>query len=132
MFDGFSDLGRLVGLGNRQSQSAQRERFGRSRLRGSHFRQKLLVVHPETVNVQPLSDEITLRQMNWREAEPRIADKVRFWSEHARDCRSRRSEEHTSELQSPVHLVCRLLLEKKKKRQKIQTNKYTKRTENYT
>src|SRR5690348_17876650 len=27
-----------------------------------------------------------------------------------------RSEEHTSELQSPVHLVCRLLLEKKKNR----------------
>src|SRR5258708_21496744 len=29
--------------------------------------------------------------------------------------RSARSEEHTSELQSPDHLVCRLLLEKKKK-----------------
>src|SRR5438876_1391484 len=29
-----------------------------------------------------------------------------------------RSEEHTSELQSPVHLVCRLLLEKKKKLRK--------------
>src|SRR5258708_31528075 len=29
---------------------------------------------------------------------------------------SRRSEEHTSELQSPDHLVCRLLLEKKKKK----------------
>src|SRR2546429_7303915 len=29
---------------------------------------------------------------------------------------SRRSEEHTSELQSRLHLVCRLLLEKKKKR----------------
>src|SRR2546426_9371827 len=28
----------------------------------------------------------------------------------------RRSEEHTSELQSPCNLVCRLLLEKKKKR----------------
>src|SRR2546429_5862730 len=28
--------------------------------------------------------------------------------------RSRRSEEHTSELQSRLHLVCRLLLEKKK------------------
>src|SRR5437879_10421805 len=27
----------------------------------------------------------------------------------------RRSEEHTSELQSPMYLVCRLLLEKKKK-----------------
>src|SRR5438552_18960488 len=32
-----------------------------------------------------------------------------------------RSEEHTSELQSPDHLVCRLLLEKKKKKKK----KYT-------
>src|SRR5258708_8263162 len=29
-----------------------------------------------------------------------------------------RSEEHTSELQSPDHLVCRLLLEKKKTRQR--------------
>src|SRR5258708_27495970 len=29
---------------------------------------------------------------------------------------SSRSEEHTSELQSPDHLVCRLLLEKKKKK----------------
>src|SRR5439155_3998521 len=31
-----------------------------------------------------------------------------------------RSEEHTSELQSRGHLVCRLLLEKKKKKQKNQ------------
>src|SRR5947208_8211084 len=30
-------------------------------------------------------------------------------------CGFSRSEEHTSELQSPDHLVCRLLLEKKKK-----------------
>src|SRR5437762_8535477 len=30
--------------------------------------------------------------------------------------RSLRSEEHTSELQSPMYLVCRLLLEKKKKK----------------
>src|SRR5258708_26661489 len=30
-------------------------------------------------------------------------------------CRPNRSEEHTSELQSPDHLVCRLLLEKKNK-----------------
>src|SRR5690348_17516951 len=33
-----------------------------------------------------------------------------------------RSEEHTSELQSPVHLVCRLLLEKKKKKIKKKNN----------
>src|SRR5690348_17935991 len=41
-----------------------------------------------------------------------------------------RSEEHTSELQSPVHLVCRLLLEKKNKKrchrrlEKDHTDKY--------
>src|SRR5258708_23878207 len=33
---------------------------------------------------------------------------------HRRPAGNRRSEEHTSELQSPDHLVCRLLLEKKK------------------
>src|SRR5258708_31119112 len=35
---------------------------------------------------------------------------VRLWKRYMQD----RSEEHTSELQSPDHLVCRLLLEKKK------------------
>src|SRR3989449_6829454 len=33
-----------------------------------------------------------------------------------------RSEEHTSELQSRLHLVCRLLLEKKKKTQRESTS----------
>src|SRR5437879_7311987 len=32
-----------------------------------------------------------------------------------------RSEEHTSELQSPMYLVCRLLLEKKKKASRMMT-----------
>src|SRR2546426_11576631 len=35
----------------------------------------------------------------------------------------KRSEEHTSELQSPCNLVCRLLLEKKKKTQQTQNHK---------
>src|SRR5437879_10978230 len=39
-----------------------------------------------------------------------------------------RSEEHTSELQSPMYLVCRLLLEKKKK--KKNNNKYNKKPMN--
>src|SRR2546425_7279444 len=37
------------------------------------------------------------------------------------DARDPRSEEHTSELQSLAYLVCRLLLEKKKKKQKDRT-----------
>src|SRR5689334_23645938 len=46
---------------------------------------------------------------------PQLADRAgRQWR--------RRSEEHTSELQSQFHLVCRLLLEKKKKK-KTKNNK---------
>src|SRR5689334_24119769 len=42
----------------------------------------------------------------------------------------RRSEEHTSELQSQFHLVCRLLLEKKKKiKQRLETNNQIDHTE---
>src|SRR2546422_4509262 len=38
---------------------------------------------------------------------------------HGGGDRRGRSEEHTSELQSRLHLVCRLLLEKKKKQKKV-------------
>src|SRR5437762_9882691 len=39
---------------------------------------------------------------------------------------AKRSEEHTSELQSPMYLVCRLLLEKKKKKTETKTLHNTK------
>src|SRR5258708_22821239 len=45
---------------------------------------------------------------------PRSASAVSRCSSVLSLRRSPRSEEHTSELQSPDHLVCRLLLEKKK------------------
>src|SRR5688500_19678678 len=48
----------------------------------------------------------------WREPGPK------WWSSRAQRSAASaapRSEEHTSELQSPCNLVCRLLLEKKKK-----------------
>src|SRR3989449_5723240 len=43
----------------------------------------------------------------------------------ADDTASDRSEEHTSELQSRLHLVCRLLLEKKKKKTERHRAAYT-------
>src|SRR2546426_7413711 len=43
----------------------------------------------------------------------------------------RRSEEHTSELQSPCNLVCRLLLEKKKKQHKTPVRAHDTRTTQY-
>src|SRR2546422_5364303 len=52
----------------------------------------------EMILAHPAGDE-------WREREPEQEVQVR----------PHRSEEHTSELQSRLHLVCRLLLEKKKK-----------------
>src|SRR6266487_1971423 len=51
-----------------------------------------------------LADAIALRNHVLRRLEAAVAA--------PNDAHRRRSEEHTSELQSPVHLVCRLLLEK--------------------
>src|SRR2546422_7896800 len=48
---------------------------------------------------------------------PRLRCPITGWNSSAGSS-ARRSEEHTSELQSRLHLVCRLLLEKKKKHNK--------------
>src|SRR5437764_4092363 len=53
---------------------------------------------------------------------PGLTGKKRRFAKHS----ARRSEEHTSELQSPMYLVCRLLLEKKKKKCTTM-NKHTKK-----
>src|SRR4051794_41613601 len=53
------------------------------------------------------------RRRRGRTAAPPAAARARPEARPGRRRRPR-SEEHTSELQSPVHLVCRLLLEKKK------------------
>src|SRR5437879_7334663 len=45
---------------------------------------------------------------------PLLVQKVSFFSSSSGASNETRSEEHTSELQSPMYLVCRLLLEKKK------------------
>src|SRR3989441_4889372 len=52
------------------------------------------------------------------------SDEVRLWSQAEKEeeaLAKKRSEEHTSELQSLAYLVCRLLLEKKKKENKHTT-----------
>src|SRR5207244_13279031 len=58
---------------------------------------------PETIVLQP---KVIVRQSTQRRTRKIAAARERI--------RASRSEEHTSELQSPDHLVCRLLLEKKK------------------
>src|SRR2546425_1306419 len=51
--------------------------------------------------------------------------RARFSWRGTRACDARRSEEHTSELQSLAYLVCRLLLEKKKKKYNDQSAEST-------
>src|SRR5690348_18023614 len=71
----------------------------------------------------------TRRRSRRRWIPPRTRSPDRSGRRSTRSCaarsrrRWRRSEEHTSELQSPVHLVCRLLLEKKKKYVREETNR---------
>src|SRR5256885_12928160 len=60
-------------------------------------------------NLQPLNRDARMSQPD-RSAPLKSHPSKSF--QHIRD--SDRSEEHTSELQSPCNLVCRLLLEKKK------------------
>src|SRR4051794_41479755 len=50
---------------------------------------------------------------------PRRRRSSSTWAKPSATARRTRSEEHTFELQSPVHLVCRLLLEKKKQNANI-------------
>src|SRR5438309_6943977 len=69
----------------------------------------------------------TLFRSRWS---PRACAGPRSGGARARRCRATsRSEEHTSELQSQFHLVCRLLLEKKKKLFESDTPRKTLTTE---
>src|SRR5690348_18177763 len=72
----------------------------------------------ETVSIaERIEQRDRPRPPGWPEpGTPEYAERIRRMRE------GHRSEEHTSELQSPVHLVCRLLLEKKKKKM---TEKHT-------
>src|SRR2546426_1949316 len=68
-------------------------------------RERVQVAEVDVRNVEPIRARFADRAMDRA---------VRRAPAHDRD-RAVRSEEHTSELQSPCNLVCRLLLEKKKK-----------------
>src|SRR2546427_4187338 len=71
------------------------------------------------------------RQLSLTQLEPRDRNLVAFLIEALDEggyLTQSRSEEHTSELQSQSNLVCRLLLEKKKKKRKINTSYKTQHT----
>src|SRR5256885_10809013 len=67
-----------------------------------------------------------------RRPDSRIHRHGRGARQHRLPAIDERSEEHTSELQSPCNLVCRLLLEKKKKKQRTVTQHQNRRRNNIT
>src|SRR5437879_10731377 len=71
--------------------------------------------HPATTEIYTLSlhDALPISHRDHGKADLLRARQRRGHGGHSR--LDVRSEEHTSELQSPMYLVCRLLLEKKKK-----------------
>src|SRR5438477_9350818 len=72
-----------------------------------------------TVVVDGASQALPSGPFGWQ---TRPSGQLRAWkSTETSDYVDARSEEHTSELQSHVNLVCRLLLEKKKKKTRITT-----------
>src|SRR5438552_12452570 len=70
---------------------------------------------PTEIYTLSLHDALPIFPMAARRRRSTTPGSRRSWRK-----RCRRSEEHTSELQSPDHLVCRLLLEKKKKKENNQ------------
>src|SRR5690348_12623122 len=94
---------------------AHRECTGAELLGGGRIAQIAVDHHPADLRREERSAlEQRLERRHQNAAGIRFEDvALRARCEHL--AHELRSEEHTSELQSPVHLVCRLLLEKKKK-----------------
>src|SRR5258708_30247438 len=84
------------------------------------FRSEAVVELLEAAHIQPYVDERSNHPQNGLCLR---VDLHRLFDEGQVDTQAQsRSEEHTSELQSPDHLVCRLLLEKKKTHQTYAAN----------
>src|SRR5438309_6224765 len=78
------------------------------------FRSRSALLHPGTRGARTqLPPGASCSQGGWRRERP--SSPLRRRHRAAQSSSGPRSEEHTSELQSQFHLVCRLLLEKKKK-----------------
>src|ERR1041384_8776715 len=77
----------------------------------------LMIRRPPRSTLFPYTTLFRSLQAAWR-----FLQSLGVWPTHSR---GRRSEEHTSELQSLAYLVCRLLLEKKTKQKQTNTNTHT-------
>src|SRR5688572_30876009 len=80
-----------------------------------------MIRRPPRSTLFPYTTLFRSRQLRWSEDDERVTvfrSPANNSNGNTFDQQGRRSEEHTSELQSQSNLVCRLLLEKKKKYKK--------------
>src|SRR5690625_5612326 len=100
--------------------------FPRHRNSGSPFRRSWIgeSLHPSTYLSSFCSNNLLLRKLYSATTLIQTQYHIEWWfpilRDHYRQCwdKIQRSEEHTSELQSRGHFVCRLLLEKKNDKKK--------------
>src|SRR2546429_1374594 len=87
-----------------------------------------MIRRPPRSTLFPYTTLFRSRISSWMHRSSRSSNNCSFvvmCCSRQKPARAGRSEEHTSELQSRLHLVCRLLLEKKKK-----TIEYSTKTDN--
>src|SRR5256885_7211886 len=117
-----TDTGRPTCTSSPRASSARRKsrRLSSAMMQGADpARQDLIAYVREPGGLEPAREGVRVRKVEHRLWQVGIG--VPMFRHRAAD----RSEEHTSELQSPCNLVCRLLLEKKKKSQRINTSEST-------
>src|SRR5690625_6494958 len=86
------------------------EKLGKAISEEEVLKQYHLVQEMIESNIEP--DDYIISLLSETKVHPVIKTNILLW---LKEKRFKRSEEHTSELQSRGHLVCRLLLEKKNK-----------------
>src|SRR3989454_4166210 len=113
---GIEQVGEAIGTGEDHKQESPRLRRGRHPGVGHGAIER--TVSPEVVGRDPEKRAPRRHEVRppTQPADDWCADRQTLWHEleDRRTAGDIRSEEHTSELQSPCNLVCRLLLEKKK------------------
>src|SRR5207244_10294483 len=86
------------------------------RNQNEQFHQRCSMEGAQARHASRSSHGMAIFTCEWRQFTPHLFAATHALEAEARKTKYPRSEEHTSELQSPDHLVCRLLLEKKNNR----------------
>src|SRR3989454_5394144 len=113
--ESYLDIGKLVAAAQSSGCQAVHPGYGflseRAPFAEALAAASLEFIGPPAAAIRAMGDKTEARRRMQQAGVPIVPGSTRPLADHVR------SEEHTSELQSPCNLVCRLLLEKKKNKQ---------------